>query len=182
MTLRTDVKLEGKLTYAFQNDMRNLANFHRLKNSDFILESKIAELKQNKNLKQLDWPDAMRKLYFIYLGNKWIAQLTIFLCMFYRIVVLKEVYQNFQDSCENRWFSSMFSTYISRTWWLLLKDLFKNLVKTYHEELPSKAWSMSQHHIPQNIFFWKLLLDLSLTDNRILYFWQVLETIHNFFF
>ena len=54
MTLRTDVKLEGKLTYAFQNDMRNLANFHRLKNSDFILESKIAELKQNKNLKQLD--------------------------------------------------------------------------------------------------------------------------------
>ena len=39
MTLRTDVKLEGKLTYAFQNDMRNLANFHRLKNSDFILGS-----------------------------------------------------------------------------------------------------------------------------------------------
>ena len=42
--------------------MRNLANFHRLKNSDFILESKMAELNQNKNLKQLDQPDAVRKL------------------------------------------------------------------------------------------------------------------------
>ena len=42
--------------------MRNLANFHRLKNSDFILESKMAELNQNKNLKQLDRPDAVRKL------------------------------------------------------------------------------------------------------------------------
>ena len=44
--------------------MRNLASFHRLKNSDFILESKIAELNQNKNPKQLDRLDAVRKLYF----------------------------------------------------------------------------------------------------------------------
>ena len=43
---------------------RNLANFHRLKNNDFILESKMAELNQNKNLKQLDQPDVERKLYF----------------------------------------------------------------------------------------------------------------------
>ena len=39
MTLKIDVKLEEKLTCAFQNDMRNLANFHKLKNSDFILGS-----------------------------------------------------------------------------------------------------------------------------------------------
>ena len=44
MTLKTDAKIEGKLTCAFKNEMENLASFHRLKNSDFILESKIAEL------------------------------------------------------------------------------------------------------------------------------------------
>ena len=36
----------------------------RLTNSDFILESKMAELNQNKNWKQLDRRDAVRKLYF----------------------------------------------------------------------------------------------------------------------
>ena len=64
MALRINAKFEGKLTCAFQNDMRNLANFYRLKNIDFILESKMVELNQNKNLKKLDRPDAMRKLYF----------------------------------------------------------------------------------------------------------------------
>ena len=34
---------------------------HRLKNSDFILESKMAEL--NQNSKQPDWLDAVRKLF-----------------------------------------------------------------------------------------------------------------------
>ena len=57
-------KSEGKLTCPFKNDMRNLGNFHRLKNNGFILESKIAELNQNKNSKQLDGPDAVRKLHF----------------------------------------------------------------------------------------------------------------------
>ena len=48
------LKCEGKLTCTFKIDMRNLADFHRLKNSDFILESKMAELNQNKNSKQAD--------------------------------------------------------------------------------------------------------------------------------
>ena len=52
-------KFGGKLTCAFKNDMSNLANFHRLKNSDFILESKMAEVNQSKNLKQPDRPDVM---------------------------------------------------------------------------------------------------------------------------
>ena len=64
MTLKSDAKFEEKLTCAFKNDMRNLANFHRLKNSDFILESKMTELNQNKNWKQLDRPDEVRKIYF----------------------------------------------------------------------------------------------------------------------
>ena len=71
MALKIDVKFEGKLTCAFQNDMRNLANFHRLKNSDFILESKMAELNQNKNSKQPDRPDAVWKLYFTLEINEW---------------------------------------------------------------------------------------------------------------
>ena len=37
---------------------------YRLKNSIFILESKMAELNQNKNSKQPDQPDPVWKLYF----------------------------------------------------------------------------------------------------------------------
>ena len=37
---------------------------HRLKNSDFILESKMAELNQSKNWKQSAQPDTVWKLYF----------------------------------------------------------------------------------------------------------------------
>ena len=40
MALNIDVKFEGKLTCALINDMRNLTNFRRLKNSNFILEKK----------------------------------------------------------------------------------------------------------------------------------------------
>ena len=34
--LRIDAKFEGKLICVFKNDMKNLANFQRLKSSDFI--------------------------------------------------------------------------------------------------------------------------------------------------
>ena len=64
MVLKIDAKSEGKLTCAFKNDMRNLANFHGLKNSDLIFESKMVELNQNKNSKYLDWQDVVRNLCF----------------------------------------------------------------------------------------------------------------------
>ena len=58
IALNIDVKFEGKLTRAFKNNMRNLANFYpQEENSDFILESKMAELNQNKNSKQRDRRD-----------------------------------------------------------------------------------------------------------------------------
>ena len=57
-------KSEGKMTCSFKNDMKNLTNFHRMKNSNFILESKIAVLDQNKKSKQPDRPDAAWKLQF----------------------------------------------------------------------------------------------------------------------
>ena len=63
MVLKIHAKFEEKLTCAFQNDMRNLENFYRLKNSDFILKSKMTELNQNQNLKQLDGPDVVRDFY-----------------------------------------------------------------------------------------------------------------------
>ena len=58
MTLKIDAKFEGKLTCDFKNDMRNLANFQKLKNSGFILESKMVHLNQDKNSKQPDQSDA----------------------------------------------------------------------------------------------------------------------------
>ena len=64
MTMKNDAKFEGKLICAFKNDMKNLVNFHRLKNRDFILESKMAKLNQNKNSKQPDRPDEVWKPYF----------------------------------------------------------------------------------------------------------------------
>ena len=64
MTVKIDATFEGKLICALQNDMRNLANFHTLKNSNFILESKMTETNKNTNWKQPDWPDAVWKIYF----------------------------------------------------------------------------------------------------------------------
>ena len=70
MAMKTDTKFEGKLICAFKKEMRNSANFHGLKNIDFILESTIAELNQNKSSKQLDRPDAVPKLYFTFETNE----------------------------------------------------------------------------------------------------------------
>ena len=64
MSLNIDTKFEGKLASAFKNDIKNLVNVYRLRNSDFIVESKMAELNQNKSSKQADRPDAVWKLYF----------------------------------------------------------------------------------------------------------------------
>ena len=62
-----------KLTLSLKENWLVLSNMpwriweifvHRLKNSDCILESKTADLNQNKNSKQPDRPDARWKLYF----------------------------------------------------------------------------------------------------------------------
>ena len=64
IALTIDSKFEGKLTCVFKNGMRNLANFHKLKDSDFILKIKIAELNQNKISKQPDRSDVVLKICF----------------------------------------------------------------------------------------------------------------------
>ena len=44
MALKINAKVEGKLTCAFKSDMRNLGNFHKLKNDSSILDSKMTKL------------------------------------------------------------------------------------------------------------------------------------------
>ena len=44
--------------------LETLGLVKKLKNSDFILESKMEDLNQNQNSKQPDRPDALWKLYF----------------------------------------------------------------------------------------------------------------------
>ena len=44
--------------------LETLGLLEGLKNSDLILESKMAELNQNKNSKQLDRPDVVWKFLF----------------------------------------------------------------------------------------------------------------------
>ena len=62
---------------------------HRLKSSNFIIESKMAELNQKKiNSKQPDQPDAVWKLYFTLEKNEYHNSRNI-LHMFHRIDVLK---------------------------------------------------------------------------------------------
>ena len=59
IALRIDAACKEKLTCAFKDNIGNLENSHRVKNRDFILESKMAELNQNKNSKQEDRPGAV---------------------------------------------------------------------------------------------------------------------------
>ena len=39
MELKNETKFEGKLTCTFQNDMRNLANFHQQQFQNFKIET-----------------------------------------------------------------------------------------------------------------------------------------------
>ena len=73
-------KIWKKTTFAFQNDMKNLANFYRLKNRDFILESKLAEINQNIDLCLAD----SRILYFWKVLESLYKNLHIQQCLFVR--------------------------------------------------------------------------------------------------
>ena len=75
MALKIDAGFERKLICAFINDMKNLANFRLQANSNFISESKMAALNQNKKIKTTRSTRCSAKTLF-YPGNKRIAQLT----------------------------------------------------------------------------------------------------------
>ena len=63
MAIKNSAEFKQKLTFRYKIDMRNLTKFDRLRKSNFILESKLVELNQNKNSKKLGRPDAVGKLY-----------------------------------------------------------------------------------------------------------------------
>ena len=64
MVLEIDAIFERKLTCDSKMTWRIWKIFvHRLKNSDFILESKMGKLSQTKNSKQPNQPDAVWELY-----------------------------------------------------------------------------------------------------------------------
>ena len=65
IALKIDAKFKGKLTWRIWQIF-----IYRLKNSDFILESKMAEINQNENSKQTDRPDTVWKLYFTFKINE----------------------------------------------------------------------------------------------------------------
>ena len=66
---KTDAKLDGKLTSAYKNNMRKLANFYRLKNNNFNLESEMVEINQNKKFETTRSTRCNEKTLF-YLANK----------------------------------------------------------------------------------------------------------------
>ena len=62
---KTDLCFQSKMTWRIWQIF-----VHRLKSRNFSSESKKAELNQNKNSKQPDWPDAAWKLYFTFEINE----------------------------------------------------------------------------------------------------------------
>ena len=88
IALRIDVKFEGKLVLSKMTWRIWQILIYRLKNSDFLLEIKMGELNQNKNLKQLDQLDAVKNFYFS-MEIKGEYNYQNFLHMFYRIDFLK---------------------------------------------------------------------------------------------
>ena len=69
IALKINTKFEVKLTGAFKNDMRNLANIHRLNNNNFILEKKYSGTKSKSKFKTSRLTRCSVKTLF-YLGNK----------------------------------------------------------------------------------------------------------------
>ena len=95
IAMKIDAKCEGKLTFTFKNNTRNLENW--VENSDFILESKMVELNQNENSKVVWWTRSSVKTLF-YFENKWMAQLT----KLFTHVQQGGCVRKFQESCQVR--------------------------------------------------------------------------------
>ena len=132
---------------------------HRLKTSDFILERKMVKLNLNKNSKQPDRPDTVWKLYFTKIDkikmeikinstiNKFIYKCsTESLFLRNKKIFKKAVKLGSFLQCSIH----IFLGHDDCVWKI-------NFVRSYHEELSSKAWSVGQHHIPPKHFLSKVL-------------------------
>ena len=77
------------------------------------------------------------------LGNKWIAHLRELLTRLLQNPFFTSITQFSEKAVTFGSFLKVKHTYFRR-WWLFLKNLFKNFVRLYHEELSSNTWSMWQ--------------------------------------
>ena len=121
MSLKIRVKFQGKLTCAFKKDMRNLENFHSLKDSNFILERKMAELNKNKKLKATRSTRCSIKTLF-YLGNKWITQLT---------KILRNVLLKFSEAITKLPNLHIFWGHDGCFWKINLRILWNHIIKNF---------------------------------------------------
>ena len=121
---------------------------HKLKNSDFIFESKMAELNQNKNSKQPDGLDAVWKLYFIYLWNKCIIQFTESLFLRYKKISEKAVKLGSFLQCSVH----IFLRHDGCVWKINLRILWSHTMKNFQV----KHGQCDSIILPQNICTWRL--------------------------
>ena len=159
-------EIQGKPTCAFKNDMRNLENFHSLKDSNFILERKMAELNKNKKLETTRSTRCSIKTLF-YLGNKWITQLT---------KILTNVLLKFSEAISFKLLQMFYWTFPNlhiffghdRCFWKInLRILWDHIIKKFqvkHGQCDSIIFSrtLSFERSSQLKYF---------AENRILFFW-----------
>ena len=92
-----------------------------------------------------------------------------------------KVSEIFWESCQVRIFSSIFSTYISRTWWRLIWKINLIILWSYIIKNVQVKHGQCDSIIFHKTFSFessKQLSDFCLANSRIPYFWQVLESIH----
>ena len=149
--------------------MRNLANFHKLKNSDFILESKMAELNQNKNSKQLDRPYAVRKVILPWKQMNTTINKTFYTCSIKSLLLRnkkiskKAVKIGGFPQCSVH----IFLRHDDCFWKISLRILWNHIMKNFQV----KHCQCDSIMFPKHFLLKALsnLLDLCLADSRILY-------------
>ena len=115
-------------------------SWNRLKNSDFILKSKIAELNQNKNSKQLEGPDAVRKLYFNFEINELHNWQNFYTCSTESLLLRYETISK-----------HIFLGHDDFFWKINVRILWNHTMKNFQ----LKHGQCDSTLFPQNILFWK---------------------------
>ena len=138
MALKIDTKFEGKLTCAFKNSTRDLANFHWLKSSDFILESKMAELNHwhpsHSNRKWLKQPQVI-------FTEQSLTEVTVFPC--FDVFSVRSL-QIFQVHAKISTMQPMFQDYLSASYGYDLSYSSTKYISGHGDIIFSPAWGTSR--------------------------------------
>ena len=128
---------------------------HKLKNSDFILESKMAKINQKKIKCEAIKSTRFSVKTLLYLGNKWIAQLTKLFTHDHESLFLK--YKKISKKVVKLGSFLQCSVHISVghygcVWKVNLRILWDHNMKNFQV----KCGQCDSIIFPQNIFFWRL--------------------------